>query len=57
LSTLNDPPSSESFPAVKAKPSAPRVSYWRQNRGVLIAITSWLVAFVAILWAVFGRGD
>jgi eukaryotic-like serine/threonine-protein kinase len=57
LSTLNDPPSGESFPAVKARPIVTQASYWRQNRGVLIAITSWLVAFIAIFWAVFGRGD
>jgi len=57
LASLNDPPSSESFPAAKPRPIVSPPSYWRQNRGVLIAIACWMIAFIAIFWAVFRRGE
>jgi serine/threonine-protein kinase len=57
LSAIHEPPSSESFPVVKLNPRAPDESFWRRNRGVLAAVVCWLVAFIVILWAVFGRGE
>jgi len=56
LSSLQEPPSSESFPVLKPLIRHSADSFWRQNRGVLVAIACWVVAFVFILWAVFGRG-
>jgi eukaryotic-like serine/threonine-protein kinase len=56
LSSLHEPPSSESFPAMKPVPETPPESYWRRNRGVLVAIGCWLVAFASVLFAVLRRG-
>jgi serine/threonine protein kinase len=56
LSSLHEPPSSESFPCVKPIPLPPPESFWRRNRGVLVAIGCWVVAFAIVLWALFGRG-
>jgi serine/threonine-protein kinase len=57
LSAIHEPPSSESFPVVKIKPRAPVESFWRRNRGVLVAVACWLVAVLFVLWAMFGRGE
>ena len=51
LSSLQEPPSSESFPCVKPIPLPAPESFLRRNRGVLVAIGCWVVAFAIVLWA------
>src|SRR4029453_8888460 len=48
FSSLQEPPSSESFPVLKAVAPPSPESFWRKNRGVLVAIGCWVLAFAFV---------